>query len=221
MIQVVTSTVTGVGGIEIPYSLMQHETTSSQLAILLPGFRYSTDAPMFHFSTSLLLERSVDVLEINYEYYREQYDEIEDIDEIVRKDVATVVDHVLSNHTYEQFYLIGKSLGTIAMVTELKRPIFQDAFAIWLTPLIQRDDVRETIVSSETPRLVVIGDRDHCYTESRYKEISDVPLLTSVLLPDVNHSLEREHDTLGSLAVLTQVIDAINRFLPDNATDDD
>lgn len=61
-------------------------------------------------------------------------------------DVKTVLDEVLPNKTYENYCLIGKSLGTIAMSYELNRECFKNTKAIWLTPLIQREDVLSAMV---------------------------------------------------------------------------
>ncbi|WP_232939501.1 hypothetical protein [Exiguobacterium aurantiacum] len=209
-----TNELIGFDGIEVSYTLLTQERPSHQLAVLLPGFRYSTSAPMFHFTTSLLLERSIDVLEINYEYFRDDYAHIKDISYVVRHDVRTVIDHVLSTHEYEAFIFVGKSLGTVALAHELTRPIFQDAHVIWLTPLLQREDVTHTIATSQVSQLVVIGDEDHCYTTNRFDALTAVPSVKTHLLSGVHHGLEREADTLGSIKVLQDVMEAIDAFLP-------
>lgn len=63
--------------------------------------------------------------------------------------MKAVLDNFLEAKVYEDFCLIGKSLGTIAMSSELHREAFKNAKAIWLTPLIQREDVLHAMVSSE------------------------------------------------------------------------
>lgn len=209
-----TSKLRGFNGVDVSYTLLTHEESSKQLAILLPGFRYSTSAPMFHFTTSLLLERSIDVLEINYQYFRDDYAHIDNIDDVVRHDVRAVVDHVLSTHSYEAFIFVGKSLGTVALANELTRPIFRDASVIWLTPLLQLEDVTNTILTSPASQLLVIGDKDHCYTPGRLEVLSTVTSLKTCLLKNVHHGLERESDSFGSIAVLQEVMEAIDSFLP-------
>jgi len=213
-----TSKLPGFDGMEISYTLLTQERPSRQLAILLPGYRYSTAAPMFHFTTSLLLERSSDVLEINYEYYRDDYAHFDDIDDVVRYDVRTVIDHVLSTHEYETFIFVGKSLGTVALAHELTRPRFHEAHVIWLTPLLQREDVTQTMSSTRASQLVIIGDKDHCYTESRVDALSDITSLTTHLLTGVNHGLERDADTFRTIEVLQEVIEVIDAFLPSELT---
>lgn len=213
-----TSKLPGFDGMEILYTLLTQERPSRQLAILLPGYRYSTAAPMFHFMTSLLLERSSDVLEINYQYYLDDYAHIDDIDAVVRHDVRTVIDHVLSTREYEAFIFVGKSLGTVALAHELTRPIFHEAHVIWLTPLLQHAGVTETMKTTRASQLVVIGDKDHCYTASRVDALAAIPSLKTHLLTGVNHGLERDADTFGTIEVLQEVIEAIDAFLPSELT---
>lgn len=208
-----TSKLPGFDEMKISYTLLTQERPSRQLAILLPGYRYSTAAPMFHFTTSLLLERSSDVLEINYQYYRDDYAHIDDIDEVVRHDVRTVINHVMSTHEYEAFIFVGKSLGTVALAHELTRPIFHEAHVIWLTPLLQHAGVTETMKTTRASQLVVIGDKDHCYTASRVDALAAIPSLKTHLLTGVNHGLERDADTFGTIEVLQEVIEAIDAFL--------
>jgi len=123
-------------------------------------------------------------------------------------DVKAVIDDVLSNKTY----LIGKSLGTIAMSNELSRECFKNAKAIWLTPLIQREDGLSSMVKSENKGLCIIGDKDPCYIEERYSRIIENQNITSMLIPNVNHSLEYNENAVESIDVLKNIIAEIERF---------
>lgn len=137
---------------------------------------------------------------------------MEELSEAIKHDVRTVIDNILRNSEYETFYLIGKSLGTIALTSELKREIFKEAKVVWLTPLIHRDDVLNTMVNSNNKGLSFIGDNDRCYTAARCSQLMNNTNLVSKLFPNINHSMEYDNDPVKSIDVLRTVIEEINRF---------
>ena len=61
--------------------------------------------------------------------------------------------------SYENSFIMGKSLGTIAMNSVLNRMEFMEAKAIWLTPLIQLDEVFSAMAASNHKGLCFIGDQ--------------------------------------------------------------
>ena len=212
MLNVNPRTVKGYKELDIPYTILSRNEDSKNLAIILPGVGYTTQAPLFHYSTGVFLQKSYDILLVNYQYKNKVYADFTEISEAIKLDVRTVFDDVLSNKTYENFYLIGKSLGTIAMGSELNRGRFKNAKAIWLTPLIQRDDVLDAMVKSKNKGLCIIGDKDSCYSEERYSKILENPNITSKLIPNVNHNLEYDENIVESIDLLKSVIVEIEQF---------
>lgn len=214
MLNINKSTVEAYKKMNIPFTLLSQEKGSKNLAIMLPGAGYTAQAPLFHYSTENFLNRSFDVLEVNYRYNDEAYDDfsMEEISEAIKFDVKTVLDKVLIENSYEDFYIIGKSLGTIALSSELTRNEFRDAKAVWLTPLIQRDDVLDAMAGSKHQGLCFIGDEDRCYIEERYKQVKNNSNIVSSLIPGADHSLELKEDVLGSIDVLKDIIRAIEAF---------
>ena len=214
MLKTNTESVKGYKEMNISYTLLRAEENSGNLTIFLPGAGYTIRSPLFHYSTDIFLNKGFDVLQVNYQYNDRVYAEfsMEELSEAIKYDVRTVIDTVLKETSYENFYIIGKSLGTIAMSSELRRDIFEEAKAVWLTPLIQRDDVFDAMVSSTNSGLCFIGDNDHCYTEERFNQLANNPKIVARLIPNVNHSLEYENNTVESIEVLKSVIDDINNF---------
>lgn len=200
---------------QVPFSLVSEEENSKNLVVFLPGVAYTVQSPAFHYAQEIFLDNSFDVLQVNYRYNDKSYDEFstEELSEAIKHDVRTVLDKVLTNTSYEKFYFVGKSLGTIAMSSELNRDIFKEAHAIWLTPLLQRDDVFATMVNSENRGLCIIGDNDRCYVEERFNQLKDKPNLVAKLLPNVNHSLEYDHNMVESIDVLKSLIYDIQEFV--------
>ncbi|WP_419394179.1 alpha/beta hydrolase [Cytobacillus praedii] len=212
MFNVKTQTVKGYKGLDIPFKILSKGEDSNNLAIILPGAGYSAQAPLLHYSTGVFINKSFDVLQVNYQYNNKDYADFSEVSEAIKLDVKNVLDYVLSNKSYKNFYLIGKSLGTIAMSSELNRETFKDAKAVWLTPLIQREDVLSAMVRTHNNSLCIIGDKDPCYTEERYSKVIENPHIISKLIPNVNHGLEYDENAVESIDILKSVIAEIEQF---------
>ncbi|MDX1806369.1 MAG: alpha/beta hydrolase [Paenisporosarcina sp.] len=210
-----TGMVVGYRDMQVPFSLVSEEENSKNLVVFLPGAAYSVQSPVFHYSQEIFLDHSFDVLQVNYRYNDKAYDEFskEELSEAIKHDVRTVLDKILTDTSYEKFYFVGKSLGTIAMSSELNRDIFREAHAIWLTPLLHRDDVFAAMVNNENRGLCIIGDNDRCYVEERFNQIKNKSSLVAKLLPNVNHSLEYDHNMVESIDILKEVIKDIQEFV--------
>lgn len=206
--------VKGYKGLDIPFTILSTHEDAKSLAVILPGAGYTTKAPLFHYSTGMFLQKSFDVLQVNYQYKDKAYDDftMEEISEAIKLDVKTVIDDVLTGKTYENYYLIGKSLGTIAMSDELNRKTFKNAKAIWLTPLIQREDVLSAMARTQNKSLCIIGDKDPYYTEERYSQVIKNQNIKAKLIPNVTHSLEYDENAVESIDVLKNVITWIEQF---------
>ncbi|PLR69262.1 alpha/beta hydrolase family protein [Bacillus sp. UMB0893] len=214
MIKSKTDSITGFNQAEVPFTLLGTTQQTHNLAIMFPGLGYTTQGPLFHYTTGLFLEKNFDVLHINYQYNSKNYEKFsnEEMDKALKSDVRKVIDAVLSKHEYDAFYLIGKSLGTIALSSELGRTSFTDAKTVWLTPLLNREDVFSTIYRSRQKALCIIGDKDPYFAEENFQKLQGNPNVECVLIPGVNHGLQIEEDSVGSIDVLKNVITEIAQF---------
>ena len=70
MATVETLAIRGFGDLPVPNRLLRPEGAIDCLAVLLPGFGYTLDMPLFYYAESLLLERGWDVLRVEYAYNR-------------------------------------------------------------------------------------------------------------------------------------------------------
>lgn len=201
-------------GQAINYSLVLNQDQTRKLAIFLPGIGYTAKSPLFHYTERLLAEQEYDILRINYDYNNPLYDEytMAEIEEAVKYDVKQVIDRVLKGSIYEKFFLVAKSLGTIALANELERKKFKGAKTVWLTPLIKHEDIFEAMKACENPALSVIGDKDHYYDRSRMEQLQANSQLDSHVLKDVNHGMDFIGDPLKSIDVLKDVITDIHVF---------
>lgn len=214
MFKVKTDSITGYKEKDIYYTVLSTDEHAPKLAILLPGAGYTTQAPLLHYSTGVFLHKSVDVLQVNYTYNDKFYDHfsMDELVEAIKFDVGTIIDKVLEEKSYDGYYLVGKSLGTIAMASLLDRKIFHHAKAVWLTPLLNRDDVFESMLHSRNESLCFIGDDDTHYNAERYRQFDNNPKLVTRLLEGADHSLQYKSDPVRSIDLLKTVIKEIDAF---------
>lgn len=214
MFKVKTDSITGYKDKDIQYTVLSTDEHASKLAILLPGAGYTAQAPLLHYSTGVFLHKSVDVLQVNYSYNDKIYDHftMDELVEVIKLDVGTIIDKVLEENAYDGYYFVGKSLGTIALASLLDREIFRNSKAIWLTPLLNRDDVFESMLHSRNESLCFIGDDDTHYIAERYRQFANNPKLVTRLLEGADHSLQYKQDPVRSIDLLKTVIKEIDEF---------
>lgn len=204
--------VIGTNGIPVSYSFLQSNSSSDTLVILLPGYGYTNDSPMFRYTTALCLENGLNVLEVNYNYRDERYDSV-DVSVSIVDDVRLVIDQLLQSYSFNKYIIIGKSLGTIAMTSERGRHVFRDAKLVWLTPLLKRDDVYEAISSHGGKQLVLMGTEDQHFIRERIKHLEHEALTELEIVEQMNHSLEYTGDTYRSLRLLETLLKRVEEFV--------
>ncbi|MGA9467789.1 MAG: alpha/beta family hydrolase [Exiguobacterium marinum] len=212
MCEVTDGQVVGTNGIPVSYSCMKPDSLSDTLVMLLPGYGYTNDSPMFRYTTALCLENGLNVLEINYNYRDERYDSV-DVSVAIIDDVRLVIDQVLQSHSVNEYIIIGKSLGTMAMASELTRNVFHDAKLVWLTPLLKQDDIYEAILSHKGKQLVLMGTTDQHYVDERMKHLEQLALTELEIVEQMNHSLEYTGETYRSLRLLETLLKRVERFM--------
>lgn len=204
----------GYRDIEVPYTLISQEEAEG-IAIIMPGWGYTVQAPLLHYSTGIYLHKGYDVLHINYQYTTPDYKgfSIEEVDDALKYDVKEVIDQVLQEKNYSRIHLMAKSFGTIALSNELTRESFQYAKLIWLTPLLKEDEVFQAMLGSEKKGICIIGDADRHYEEVRFHELKSNHRLRMHLVKGVNHSLEHDFQVLNSISTHKEIMSIIEAFI--------
>lgn len=201
----------------IPYTWIRSKQPVNSICIMLPGLGYTTQRPLFHFGTGICLEQNIDVLHINYQFAKNEHfkklSEPEQ-DNWMYEDVLAVVEEVLKDPSYEQSFLLSKSIGTIPMAKEWgRRTITQNTFGIWLTPLFKIDEVYQALLNTQLPSLCIIGDQDHHFVEERISSLENNALIQTVVVPNTEHSLEVKGDVITSLDAMKEVMASIESFI--------
>ncbi|MGD6994140.1 alpha/beta hydrolase [Sutcliffiella horikoshii] len=193
-----------------PTNLMIQKETTTKLAIILPGAGYTSQGPLLHFSSGHYFKQGFDVLQVNYRFSEAELNPFDS--EGFVANVLHTLEETLKETAYDQCFIVAKSIGTIALANLLKHPTFHNASAIWLTPLLHRDDVYQAMLEGETNSFCIIGEKDFCYREDRFANLKSNPSLKTLLIPNGDHSLENKEDVLSSIDMLKQVIDGIIQF---------
>ncbi len=185
-----------------PGEAVLHEGDPARCALILPGVRYFSQAPLLWFAREAAQAAGWSVLELS-----ERAPAGEAPFEWMRERAASALDATSA----ETVAVIGKSLGSAAAPLVAERGIA----AVWLTPLLVRPDVVAALASSGAPALLVGSSADPTWSDGERPSGESVSVLE---FDGLDHSLQVERDPLTSLDVLRQVTERIGDFLRDRAS---
>lgn len=176
--------------------MLQHEGDPSRCAVLLPGIRYFSQAPLLWFAREAAEAAGWSVLELSERAPAGQ----EPFEWILER-----AESALNATSATQVTLVGKSLGsaTAPLATQRALP------AVWLTPLLIRAEVLAALGATDRPTLVVGSPADPSWGNGDLPENEALEVLE---LDDLDHSLQREGDPLGSIDVLRTVTERVAGF---------
>ncbi len=201
----------------VPNRFIRPRGAIDRLAVLLPGFGYTCDMPLFYYAENLLTERGWDVLRVEYAYSRSR--EFRQAPEIQRRrwlfaDVEAAWRAGLAQGSYAAVALIGKSLGTRAMghLLAADSPV-PNIRAVWLTPLLSDAVLREQIERGGRPSLFVIGTADPEYDPAALDRLTKATGGAAVVVDGADHGLDIPGDPVASVQGLERVVAALTRFL--------
>jgi predicted alpha/beta-hydrolase family hydrolase len=180
-----------------PGEAILHEGDAARCAVLLPGVRYFSQAPLLWFAREAAAARGWSALELSerapgdqepFEWMRDRAERALDATE-----AETVV-------------VIGKSLASAAAPLVAER----DLAAVWLTPLLIRPEVVRALAAAGAPALLVGSTADPTWANG---ELPGGDAIEIMELEGVDHSLQVEGDPLASLDVLRRVTERVGAFL--------
>jgi hypothetical protein len=179
-----------------PGEAVLHDGDPERCAVLLPGVRYFSQAPLLWFAREAAQAAGWSVLELS-----ERAPADEEPFAWMRERAVRAVDAAGA----ETVAVIGKSLGSAAapLVAERGLP------AVWLTPLLVRPEVASALASSRAPALLVGSAADPTWSGGEQPVGDSAEVLE---FDGLDHSLQVERDPLASLDVLRQVTERIRAF---------
>jgi hypothetical protein len=176
-----------------------HDGDPARCAVVLPGIRYFSQAPLLWFAREAALARGWSAVELDeraprdgdpFEWMRERAEAA-----LAATDAGTVV-------------VIGKSLGSAAAPLAAARGLP----AVWLTPLLDRPEVAPAVTDSGRPVLAVGSDADPTWAGGPPAAAAAAGLEV-MELHGLDHSLQLAGDPLASLDALRAVTERVGAFL--------
>jgi hypothetical protein len=183
-----------------PGEAILHEGDPARCAVVLPGVRYFSQAPLLWFAREAARARGWSVLELS-----ERAPGDEEPFAWMRDRAERTLDRAAEAATVA---VIGKSLGSAAAPLAAERGLR----AVWLTPLLVRPDVVAALASSSAPALLVGSAADPTWSDGRQPGGDAIEVLE---FEGLDHSLQVDGDPLASLDVLRQVTERVGEFVDD------
>jgi hypothetical protein len=207
----------GYRGEPVPNLFLRQELETSHVAVMLPGFGYTCDMPLFYYATNLLLDAGADVMHAEYAYSRRADFRDLPLDrqkEWLFADAEASYRVALAQRAYKKVTLVGKSIGTRAMGHVLTRlPLPDQVNAIWLTPLLNDSELREQMIRFERPSLVVIGSADSHFDHAFLDELREASGYEAAVVEGADHGLDIPSDVPASVQAMVGVFGGVQRFL--------
>jgi hypothetical protein len=202
----------------VPHELIAHDAESPRLAILLPGFGYTCDMPLFYYLESLVGNAGYDVLRVDARFGKTPGMHDLSFDERIARigdDVAAVLRAGIEHREYQEVVIVAKSITTVAIANLLSAGPMpsQSLRIVWLTPLIAILEQCERIAAIAAPGLIVTGDKDPVYDAASLNRLLTHEHLRACVIADGDHSLGIEGDISASIAALNRVVTTIAAFL--------
>ncbi len=180
-----------------PGEALLHDGDPERCVVLLPGARYSTQAPLLWYAREAALAAGWSALELSERPPAEG-----DLFAWMR----TRAERALLSVPATTLLVVGKSLGSVAAPLATKRALP----AIWLTPLLDRPEVAAALAAVTRPALIVGSPADPTWNAGSVPEAESLEVLE---LDGLDHLLQAEGEPLESADVLRRVTERMIGFL--------
>lgn len=171
----------------------------SRTALLLPGRGYIAARPLLHLARKVLLSHDWTVQEI-------WWDVPDVLDDAGAPGwVAEQTRLALAGEEAPTVLLVGKSLGTLAAPLAAERGLP----AVWITPLLHRQELVDTLAATNAPTLLIGGTADPSWPAGAAERTGQEYLE----LPGADHALELMGDAVGSAELLVRATAAMEAFV--------
>jgi hypothetical protein len=175
-----------------PGEALLHEGDPERCAVVLPGIRYFSQAPLLWFAREAAQAHGWSVLELS-----ERAPGDRDPFEWMRERATAALDYAGARAVA----VVGKSLGSAAAPLVAERSLA----AVWLTPLLDRPEVASAV---SAPALLIGSTADPTWADGPRPD-AGVEVLE---FEGLDHSLQARNDPLASLEVLHSVVERISAF---------
>lgn len=196
---------------------IKESNNNTSLVIFYPGYRYTLNAPVFFYLQELFMQKGFDILGIDYRYH-ENADFLSTTDEEkqtwFRYD-CNAIGKAIKNYSegYKRIIYVGKSLGTIVLLNQLKDGLIQEkAEIILLTPATDAHEIYLTIQKIQNRILIVYGNADKYYNKMYIDLLKGRKDVFIKVIEKAGHVFEEAGNIKQSIFNLEEVISTICDF---------
>jgi hypothetical protein len=175
--------------------VIRHEGDPERCAVLLPGVRYFSQAPLLWFGREIAQAHGWSVVEVDERAPPEE----EPFDWMLGQ-AERALD---AASAYPMVAIVGKSLGSIAAT-------IHDGPAAWLTPLLIRPEIVDALRDTRAPTLLVGSPDDPTWSGGA---VPENPALDVLELPGLDHALQVSGTPSASLDALRTVTERVSSWL--------
>ena len=160
---------------------------SDKLCFMFSGTGYTYDKPILYYSTALMLELGYDVIQINYTFEQQQFEQdSQAISKMVYHVANPIVENSLQSKPYREVVYLGKSLGTMPIIDfYMQQTPFTPARYILFTPLLSLQHTMANLLDKHA--FLAIGTADPYYSQEKLAQLTTLQL---AIFEDLDHSLE-------------------------------
>jgi hypothetical protein len=156
-------------------SMLEDETSAEkQTALVLPGVNYTAQAPLLYWSTAVLVAAGWHVYAAEWEESDRDY-----------KNPQQLIDRAFEVHADQSSgrvdLVVAKSLGTLA----LPRCVDEGIAGVWLTPLLNKTEILNALLSADRRHLAIGGTKDRHWLPASVQRTQ----ATLLSIDDVDHAL--------------------------------
>jgi len=194
-----------------------HEKKPTSLIIVFPGYGYDSNSPLFFYLKELVYDLGYDFITIDYRYNENQeFLDLPESDKLkwLEYDSNIFYETIKQNTDYKQYFLLGKSLGTTAILNILQNEKNREKETlILLTPAMSQAALIDIIKDFKTPVFFQIGDVDPYYSKKNIKFLKNNKNIELDILSDMGHAYETGDDIYKSILNLITALKNIEKFL--------
>ncbi|TML36735.1 MAG: hypothetical protein E6G27_18680 [Actinobacteria bacterium] len=182
------------------------------LALVLPGGAGGPyTAPLL--VPSLALEETGALVEVvRYPDFRphglDRADAVE-FDAVVSERVA----EILKRESWSRVTFVAKSRGTLFLAAMGEVPLPADVDAIWVTPLLGLDYVRDGLIDKHWRSLVVAGSADPYHDGGGHAKVCEATRAESLIIDGANHGLVVKGSVRATIEGFSALADASLAFV--------
>ncbi len=201
----------------VPNTFIKHDGEANHLAVIFPGYGYTTDMPALYYPAQLLQIHGADVLKVHYPYSQnDEYANTFDEEQYVwlYSDSFAAWDTAWKQRRYDQVTLVGKSLGSIAAANIVNSDSrLALVSCVFITPVLTDHNFINDVLDSAPRSLFAIGTEDNYYNPETLKDLERATNSEALVFHGANHSLEIKNRMGQSLQVMDRLLRTMDVFI--------